>query len=104
MANENLKHTPGPWKVDEISSPPHDRGVFGMDGMIVAKIYLPLNFNKQQADANACLIAAAPEILEALERLVTEHKSALYSSLEKRIANWQIAEAAIRKARGQFRD
>ena len=51
-------HTPGPWAVAETFSP----CVLIGDGYV----QLPVN---DEAQANARLIAAAPELLEALQRL-----------------------------------
>ena len=54
------KHTPGPWKV---SSSGND--IENAYGAGVCALYAD-----ESSEANARLIAAAPELLEALERLV----------------------------------
>ena len=79
MENE-FKHTPGPWAINE---DPYDRWKFkgGWNGKIVAgngaSVYNgPSSFNslrcdtEDEAKANARLIAAAPELLEALNSAV----------------------------------
>ena len=60
------KHTPGPWKVaildgDTYINPDRQEGEFAL----IARIH------QKGHPANARLIAAAPEILEALEELMT---------------------------------
>ena len=58
------KHTPGPWtvKLNRVERHP----VYGPDGEPVARCLCPRPSTKEW-DANARLIAAAPEMLEALE-------------------------------------
>lgn len=64
-----IAHTPGPWKVDKI----HDFGVVADTG-IVAEVW---HGEKDEKKANARLIAAAPELLEALENLMDYPKEDL---------------------------
>ena len=85
-----MTHTPGPWKIVRI------------DGELVGSIYrgktricagiiddIKLH---SEAEANARLIAAAPEMLVALERILTEGLT------EETRA---VAEEALRKAMGE---
>ena len=51
-----IEHTPGPWEAQE-------RAVYQVDGFGLA--YCEGN----KGEANACLMAAAPDMLEALERV-----------------------------------
>ena len=55
-----MNHTPGPWKVDR----PYIRGA----GRVIAT--LESGRNEGEDAANARLIAAAPELFEALENLM----------------------------------
>lgn len=55
------KHTPGPWLVS-----PDGNVVSGRAG-IVERIAVSIFCSKERRDANARLIAAAPQMLEALE-------------------------------------
>ena len=59
------QHTPGPWEAD-------DEDIFGQDNKLVARIAYECNAHSlltPEDHANARLIAAAPQLLEALERL-----------------------------------
>jgi hypothetical protein len=51
-----------------------------------------------ERDANARLIAAAPELLKALRELVDEHFAPKYATGERRAQLWENARAAIAKA------
>lgn len=63
----NSKHTPGPWYVGET------RCIYSklqtVDGTYVEPLIAQCTKLTTSADANAALIAAAPEMLEALERI-----------------------------------
>ena len=87
------KHTPGPWSIE------HDTDITGVENspeigcvgkVDVAHVYLRAVPGKTQA--NARLIAAAPELLEALLR-AKRHLS-VYSE------EFDMAERAIAKATG----
>lgn len=88
----NTKHTPGPWQV----LPPKE----GQPSITIA---IPSNDAVYVAgstkEANARLIAAAPELLEALEAMVE-----MYGPRGSNII-WDgpipLAQEAINKARGQ---
>lgn len=62
----NIKHTPGPWNV-------HGRDTRGLPHSLVAaetliaKVYSKCYGDVEQETANAKLIAAAPDLLEALQ-------------------------------------
>lgn len=59
------EHTPGPWRIDER---PSHVGVLGGDGKKVAEAWLAFR-DSETYWANARLIAAAPDLLEALQML-----------------------------------
>ena len=64
------KHTPGPWKVNaQRSSGWMDNGVYIFAGTNIARVYRDLGQDVQEA--NAHLIAAAPDLLAALKELRT---------------------------------
>ena len=93
------KHTPGPWEaVDSLTI----RGPFcigdpSRPGWLIAG--LPANIPEAERVANARLIAAAPELLEALQAI-----EVLFTPLarDSTAATWiDKARAAIAKAAGQ---
>lgn len=97
MTTKKAQHTPGPWKVSRtgeelqisaISTP----GYFAVIRGACAGAH-------EQGEANARLIAAAPELLEALEELVgwlAEARLEMGGHI-----GLDDARAAIAKARGQ---
>lgn len=96
-----MQHTPGPWQL----------GYFRMDGYNYTKIDAVVDGHKKYIAsvditndrANAHLIAAAPELLEALEGLltdITEYQQ--INNLGGENNHWQvIARTAIAKAKGE---
>jgi len=82
------KHTPGPWKVSHESNGTFIRGAHG--GLVAS---LEAGYQAMR-DADARLISAAPDLLEALEDL-----TALYEASPGRDPAFvKKARAAIRKA------
>lgn len=65
----NAKHTSGKWKIQTILAVP--RQILAPDGEVICEFNLsdngadPYNADSRVIDANAKLIAAAPELLEA---------------------------------------
>ena len=59
------KHTPGPWKAEEEEYAPVEGAyeIMSKDGRNIAK--LPIHYSNIESDA--CLIAAAPELLNLLQ-------------------------------------
>jgi hypothetical protein len=85
-----MRHTPGPWG--------NCGGIIyaESDGFAVAKI---ANEHPDQAIANMRLIKAAPDLLEALERIEQEFiNDPAHGALACRM--YKIAREAIKKARG----
>lgn len=71
------EHTPGPWKVFRGSRHQSDRNYMAVidsipdvDGKVVANCICHIASTNEDAEANAKLIAAAPELLEALEKIL----------------------------------
>lgn len=68
---KNAQHTPGPWKVVELGRDmgvvPESRPVQSV--AVCSRLYRE---DAPDADANARLIAAAPDLLNMLERMVAE--------------------------------
>lgn len=87
------KHTPGPWKVaSTIEGDEYSLNVLGgrYNGLL-AQSKLSVHFDSEEAEANAKLISAAPELLEALEKCIK------YSSKDPQLVR-DIAAQAIAKA------
>lgn len=78
------KHTAGPWQLDD------DGFIYG-EGFIVSDPHSSPEIDIDEREANARLIAAAPEMLAALE-LVTAHDGKLTGG------DWAQIQAAIAKA------
>lgn len=116
----NTQHTPGPWKVVTEHHPHHmggkhtERRIFTewkhpqlKDCYPVVNTSLGIGETKEGKprfmcwleEADARLIAAAPELLEALEQLVMEREGH-YSTQQA----WDEARAAIAKATGGGRE
>ncbi len=95
-------HTPGPWKE-------HSHRQIGPDKGIVAEVWSAIGGDTaiQQADANARLIAAAPELLEALQEMVAGDAEAIEDAKrlgvpfpDEMLAAYHKARAAIARATG----
>jgi hypothetical protein len=91
------KHTPGPWTISKAGD------VVSADGRRVAEPVWALKTTQAEGEANAHLIASAPELLEALKRL----EGACCGNLNEDDA-WKAwidarnaARAAIAKAEGR---
>lgn len=110
------KYTPGPWETNgrDISAFPCEPGFPGQEyevAAVRATIYVGGKFTKipvAEQQANAHLIAAAPELLEALKSII--HFDGCYEGGEKMDAtdrqfNWDAlrksAQLAIAKAEGK---
>lgn len=93
-------HTPGPWHINKIG---RGYGVFTQDTHQVAGI---IGLTSERDEANARLIAAAPELLEAAKKL-----SALLHELHKEedpeylpAPELDDLDLAIQKAEGRSND
>lgn len=91
------KFTPGPWfSVTRLSGSENHHGfkICGNDGWALAEV-MPVDEDGIEGKANAHLIAAAPELYEALETCL------LYGAMTG--DDWAIfkAETALAKARGE---
>lgn len=90
---EQTKHTPGPWLVGQTITAPHpDRFPGSHERITVAQ--------RVNRPADARLIAAAPDMLDALQSLV-DMAATFSTELHKDHPDVLAARAAIAKARGQ---
>lgn len=94
------KHTPGPWNCMRASAA--GREIITSEVSPVDVCVLS-HFNKSAAeiDANARLIAAAPDLLEALENLLCLYKMGKPNHFGDNLQPVIDAKAAIAKATGE---
>ena len=92
MNEQVTKHTPGPWTAEPPSEREYRRcwSIWPTD----ASGHVAHITQSSRDESNARLIAAAPELLDAL-RLVLAHDGALTG------ADWTAIRAAIAKAEGE---
>lgn len=103
------KHTPGPWRVEEGTTlvwgncNPEDHTTWGM-GYPIAETRINPSGNwstgpyADEGEANARLIAAAPDMLEALELARGTFKA--YDRFKVDVDAILVIESAISKAKG----
>ena len=92
------QHTPGPWFVD-ING---EGAITAPDGMLIARMQNA--YRDDLRESNARLIAACPEMLDALEELVGAVERFIHPQPDKPGSAWAKlvrARAAIAKATGQ---
>ena len=105
MTNNTTQHTPGPWTW-------HDHApwsVWAGDVQVAAcrveddnrEVVGYMERNSERAQANARLIAAAPMLLEALERLTRLYDKSLMTPVNEFAPAWAATRAAIRAAKGE---
>jgi hypothetical protein len=96
-----MTHTPGPWFSGSLFETEYEKvvsvGPFETDwhhyGDSIAEVF---DANGNDAVSNACLIAAAPDLLEACEKALARFES------EKMFGPDRVAlEEAIKKAKGK---
>lgn len=101
-------HTPGPWEATErhdyreVLAPRKNASWYGRSG-VWAVAYMDTDLDEAVQDANARLIAAAPDLLEALETAMQWIKAWDVGFLfdEEWAADEAKIRAAIRRARGE---
>ena len=98
----NAAHTPGPWGMQEHSW--SDTSITDSDGCRIAKLSIcDIATEETQTklesvmDANARLIAASPELLEALEAMIQRVSDLGANGFSQEVAK---GKASIAKAKG----
>lgn len=91
------KHTKGPWEVIDHNGP---QSIYGPDGERVARLgFMDAGEGgRPRQNANASLIASAPDLLEALEGLlkaIGEHATGSFGEAEDK------ARDAIKRSKGE---
>ncbi len=104
MNKETTKHTPGPWKARDCftNGQPVEYAIETRDAWL-ASVHItgPKNgFDCEEAEANARLIAAAPELLEALKKVLPLVESLVLDG-EPYMNEQEEARDAIAKATGE---
>ena len=94
----NVQHTPGPWTAYLYDSEPASIEAADGDGPI-ALVGTDL-YDMEERDANARLMAAAPDLLAACEGLLAIARISAADGADLNI-NIRRAEAAIAEATGQ---
>lgn len=100
-----MTHTPGPWELDESLRGNSYTAISGEDWIELATVVTRMKSSDEYSPeglANARLIAAAPELLAALEdmfALFADH--AQYDEDGHEAAAVAVARAAIAKAKGE---
>lgn len=92
------KHSPGPWNE-------HDGTIYSREGRRIAETAWPENGTSDEVQGNAALIAAAPDMLEALKS-AKAHMDYIANETKR---NWrqsdqtiyELISAAIAKAEGR---
>ena len=97
----SAKHTPGPWTTQndgrDIINIQHSNNDPGAISMTLAKVIARMTW-RSQAEANARLIAAAPDLLEALK--ACDEAMSYMSEYDIPITLPDMVKAAIAKAIG----
>ena len=65
-----MKHTPGPWNAT-VYSGTFDQPLITSNEGVIARLH---SFPERQHEINAKLIAAAPELLEILQKLIENYE------------------------------
>ena len=94
-------HTEGPWSAAETRHN-YDTVIRGPKGEPIA-LALIAGYTKQEGTANAALLAAAPDLLEALQELCEIVEDAIEQKSAKDLDSFtlQPARAAIARATGE---
>ena len=93
------KHTPGPWNSRIKSERTWNVGVYDAQGNEVAHVSVKSALTAHRRDADARLIAAAPDLLSALQQIECLDDSVIGVNRIEYARN--IARAAIAKATGE---
>ena len=90
----NALHTPGPWHASPASETTSNIGVYDASGFNVATLHITSQVSAARRGKDALLIAAAPDLLAALQWVLAEHNDGYGLRCEA------IVRSAIDKATG----
>jgi len=91
------KWTPGPWLVQTTDGAKSGNGFDVLGSCVSGLTWINPDSNQSEAQANAHIIAAAPDLYEALENLLGVHEGKGGTKYHA----GEIARAALAKASGQ---
>ena len=100
-------HTPGPWNAPETNQINYMGDTYTVDVVYQRDLFdkVPLAFvainNPEESVANAALIAAAPELLEALKAMLRPHTCGAECDRAMKCMRNERAWDAIAKAEGR---
>ena len=94
----SVQHTPGPWKAYPIEMNHGLPYTPVAANTLLAKVYSEAFGDYEQSEANARLVAAAPDLLAALRAMVSAQHSGPIS--DEMLAAWKQGKSAIAKATG----
>lgn len=101
---EQFKGTPGPWRVSEkrgdLIDIRHNSNGIGAISLNLAHVVARQSWLKE-AEANAKLIAAAPELLEALQRITLMYEALMRDCGLEHKEMIATSHSAIKKALGE---
>jgi hypothetical protein len=108
MKTDTPTHTPGPWYPVTLDASPDHAWAIDSELVEIARLS-EWPDNQTEAEANARLIAAAPDLLAALESLAVGLSPASVEIQRENLADLcrvcrEIAESAISKAKGGLHD
>lgn len=91
------KHTPGPW-----TSYTGTNSIWAEGKRAVCIVTGARKHEDEERDANANLIAAAPDLLEALEHIMRCIPMGGFAQIHHGSSTWEQIDAAVSKARGEL--
>lgn len=96
-------HTPGPWSFRGSLGPHSNPGLKGphiVENATGIQICILNGWRTEVSEANARILAAAPELYEALEAMLAEFNEQMSGIVHDELAAISKARAALAKARG----
>lgn len=90
------KHTPGPWKVSTVDSFPGQIKILTNGPKYIGNVFTEApGFLDENANANAHIVAAAPDMFEILTHIKTQFGDGIGEKLDAWITR------ALKKAKGE---
>lgn len=96
-----MKHTSGPWRVGNYAVNDYAPTIYNLDATKIATVEAWSGEEYNESEANAALIATAPELLEALQNMIDLWTPYLHCVGDIGLEKMMSARAAIAKAEGE---